>query len=224
MKIYLLPSQASGKKFFLRALAILLLTSAACKKSSPEKNNTGTPNSPVTPITPTPGPTSLVYLGSDGKLVYNTFLNEGETQSSEKINTIPDFSNCGYKGGGVPIPNADVKITLAPQAGDNLARIQQAIDEIEALSPDATGMRGALLLQAGTYDVNGTLVIEKDGVVLRGQGQGLTGTIIKATKTASHTLIQVKGTGSGIAENSATKQLISTTYVPNLCAYRDKVI
>ena len=39
--------------------------------------------------------TSLVYPGADGKLVY---------VADSLGNRIPDFSNAGYKGGGVPLP------------------------------------------------------------------------------------------------------------------------
>jgi hypothetical protein len=55
-----------------------------------------------------PPATSLVYPGIDGKLVY---------VADSPGNKIPDFSNAGYKGGGVPIPYVPVKATVWPADG-----------------------------------------------------------------------------------------------------------
>ena len=49
--------------------------------------------------------TSLVYPGTDGKLIY---------VSDSLGNKIPDFSNAGYKGGGVPIPRVQFKAVVWP--------------------------------------------------------------------------------------------------------------
>src|SRR5207244_1168214 len=84
-------------------------------------------SAPVTPKTsipssyPTgPGP-STVNVGPDGKLVYSYDPNGDR---------IPDFSECGYGGGGVTIPDVPVKVTLQPVAGDNSPQIQAAIDQV----------------------------------------------------------------------------------------------
>src|SRR4051812_41483898 len=69
-----------------------------------------------------PGPTA-VTLGSDGTLVY---------APDSSGDTIPDFSNCGYGGGGVPIPNIPVWTNLTAISGDNSSRIQQAINALSA--------------------------------------------------------------------------------------------
>jgi hypothetical protein len=63
----------------------------------------------------------LVYPGKDGKLVYKPYTDRGDT--------IPDFSHCGYGSGGVAIPDVPVKVTLPPEAGqkDDLPRIQAAL-------------------------------------------------------------------------------------------------
>src|SRR2546423_812276 len=74
---------------------------------------------------------------------------------------IPDFSHCGYMGGGVPIPDAPVRVVVPRAEGDNTARIQAAIDDLAALSPDDRGIRGAVLLQKGRYDVNGGLGVDR---------------------------------------------------------------
>ena len=62
--------------------------------------------------------TSLVYPGADGKLVY---------VADTLGNKIPDFSNAGYKGGGVPIPYVHVKAIVWPVPGNNSPKIQAAI-------------------------------------------------------------------------------------------------
>ena len=129
----------------------------------------------------------LVYPGPDGKLVYKPLANG---------DTILDFSNCGYRGGGVAIPEAPVRETLEPVAeGDDTARIQAAIDRVSALPLGADGLRGAVLLEKGTYRVADTMHIGTSGVVLRGEGNDKDGTTILATGTKKRTVIEVAGTG-----------------------------
>jgi len=84
------------------------------------------------------GQSDLVYPGEDGRLVYAKHAN---TQESNEDNVIPDFSHCGYMGGGVALPDVPVKRTLGPQSGDDRQRIQDAIDDVSGLSPDANGFR-----------------------------------------------------------------------------------
>jgi len=112
---------------------------------------------------------SLVYSGVDGKLVY---------VPDEKGNIIPDFSHAGYNGGGVSIPYVPVKETLWPVEGDDSQNIQAAIDRVSGLPPDEHGFRGAVLLKMGYYELASPLRISASGVVLRGEGQGETGTIL----------------------------------------------
>ena len=53
---------------------------------------------------------TLVYPGTNGRLVYEKYANQGE---DTLVNVMPDFSYAGYKGGGVALPeNIPVKITL----------------------------------------------------------------------------------------------------------------
>src|ERR1700683_1229339 len=70
---------------------------------------------------------TLVHLDKDGKLVYEPYDEQGDT--------IPDFSNCGYMGGGVKIPDVPVKATVEPITGssDDTDRIQRAIKEVSAM-------------------------------------------------------------------------------------------
>ncbi len=114
-------------------------------------------------------PTSKVYPGPDGKLVYI---------KDDKGNQIPDFSNAGYKGGGVSLPYVPVKETVWPVLGDNSESIQAAIDKVSALPLDENGFRGAVLLKMGFYQLDKEIYIRKSGVVLRGEGQSDIGTIL----------------------------------------------
>jgi len=106
----------------------------------------------------------VTYDKASAKLTYNA-----DPVSGEKI---ADFSVAGYKGGGVALPQVDVKKTIEPVSGDNAKHIQDAIDELGRLPLDANGIRGAVLLKPGIYKVDKTIYINKSGVVLRGSGQG----------------------------------------------------
>lgn len=153
---------------------------------------------------------TLVYEGADGHLTYKTYANEGQTNS---VNIIPDFSHCGYMGGGVTIPDVPVATTLSSQDGDDTQMIQDAIDHVSSLSPDANGFRGTVLLTAGRYQVSRPLTITAGGVVLRGQGQDVLGTVLEATGAYNYDVISVNGSG-GYSEQSQTSRLITSSYVP----------
>ncbi|HUH33127.1 MAG TPA: hypothetical protein VLZ28_04185, partial [Daejeonella sp.] len=155
------------------------------------------------------GQAPLISL-QDGKLVYGKYANVGQQNA---VNQIPDFSNAGYKGGGVAIPLLEVKETVEPVEGDNRALIQAAIDRVSALPLDESGFRGAVLLKAGIYQVEGSLSIRANGVVLRGEGNGVTNTVLIATKKAQHNLIVVQGSGSGFGEVSGSRVSVTSPYV-----------
>jgi autotransporter-associated beta strand protein len=153
---------------------------------------------------------SLVFPGADGRLIYAPNV-QGDR--------IPDFSQVGYKTGNVPLPNTPggvsvpVKRTLSPGTGDQTSVIQQAIDQVEAMTPDANGFRGAVLLTAGNYPISGTLNINASGVVLMGVGDSATtGTRLEATGTATRFLIEVDGSGSRSSTGSTYN--ITDSYVP----------
>lgn len=129
----------------------------------------------------TDGP--LVSMGPDGKLVYKPYTNRGDT--------IPDWSNCGYKSNAEPIPDVPAVLTLKPLPGearkqgkmayafgpDSSEPIQKALDDVASRKPDANGLRGAVLLSKGAYYVAKTLRVP-GGVVLRGEGDGEDGTVL----------------------------------------------
>jgi hypothetical protein len=160
--------------------------------------------------------TSLVYPGTDGKLVYI---------ADSLGNKIPDFSNAGYKSGGVPIPNVAIKATVWPVLGDNSDNIQSAIDRVSSLPLDASGFRGVVLLKMGYYKLEKPLYIKASGVVLRGEGMGDIGTILygilpapdpNATgrqRFARPDFINI-GAEKGTESLEDSKQVITDDYVP----------
>jgi len=165
-----------------------------------------------------PATTSKVYPGMDGKLFY---------VPDSLGNTIPDFSNAGYKGGGVAIPYVPIKATIWPVPGDNADRVQHLIDSVSALAPDAFGFRGTILLKMGMYQLEKPLYIKTSGVVLRGEGMSDVGTILfgKTVKEAPTPAAPPRGRGprpaliniqgdSAIKIAEETKQNITDKYVP----------
>ncbi len=166
------------------------------------------------------GGDASVSLGKDGKLTYTP---------DERGNLIPDFSQCGYMGGGVRLPDLPVKLILSPRRGmekemeqyttkgagegDDTERIQAAIDRVGAMPLDKNGFRGALLLKRGLYRVEGVLSIKASGVVLRGEGQGKNGTIILGTGKTKRTLVIAQGQRK-ISEVTGSRREIADTYVP----------
>lgn len=153
-----------------------------------------------------------------GKLFYGPYANQDQDNADH---ILPDFSHAGYGGGGVALPaysSIPVLATLAPEDGDDLARIQSALDNAATQPLDCRGIRGAVLLTAGLYEVSDRLIIPADGVVLRGEGQGASGTIIRGTTTVEEAdLIEANGSGAGQNPTAADdKRAVTITqdYVP----------
>ena len=153
----------------------------------------------------------LVYFGPDGRLEYGYYANEGETNAD---NLLPDFSYAGYMGGGVPLPDVPVVLTLSPRDGDDTTQIQNAINHVGNQPLNAEGFRGAVLLSAGRYQVTDTLRIQADGVVLRGEGQDELGTIIEATDPRDYNVIVLGLNSSSYSSVSGTLRRITSAYVP----------
>ncbi|GAB3535168.1 hypothetical protein GCM10027403_12410 [Arthrobacter tecti] len=149
------------------------------------------------------GQSKAAFLGKDGKLL--------ETPDF-KGNRMLDFSDAGYGGGGVALPNTQTRVRVEPGDGDDSARIQAAIDEVSQLPQNADGIRGAVLLTAGTYQVAETLLIDSSGIVLRGEGQGEDGTVLFATGTKVRNVLEVEGT-AGVRPQAETTE-VTDLYVP----------
>lgn len=145
----------------------------------------------------------LAYPGRSGRLIY---------VPDELGNSIPDFSNCGYMGGGVRLPEVPVRAEVVAQASDARERIQDAIDSVSKMFPNRNGFRGAILLKKGVHKVSDTIRIETSGVVLRGEGHSEAGTTLVATRKERHSLIEIRGGGYGKAVGQPRR--ILDAYVP----------
>lgn len=149
------------------------------------------PAPPVPPLT----------LDAKGKLVY---------VEDAKSNRIPDYSYCGFEKSEKPIPFVPVKVVVSPKAGDATLRIQTALDYVASLPADAQGIRGAVLLHAGRYELAGSLKIKASGVVLRGSGMNENGTVLFAAGTDRETLIRIVGGPAKLGQGVA----VSDDYLP----------
>ncbi len=139
---------------------------------------------------------------ADGQLGYRSLNARGDR--------ILDFSYAGYEGGGVALPRAAVVATLKPSGADDTAIIQAALDATSKRALSG-GLRGAVLLSAGTFKVARTLTISASGVVLRGAGSAANGTKIDISGTP-HELLVIAGAGSWQTSNTVH---VTDAYVPS---------
>ncbi|HEY3384641.1 MAG TPA: DUF6298 domain-containing protein [Vicinamibacterales bacterium] len=176
----------------------------------------GVPGAARAQTSPLPAtrPAISVTQGGDGRLVYT---------SDPAGNRIIDFSHAGYAGGGPPLPDVPARIVVPPlssprtggtsgRLGDR-ARIQAAIDLVSSMPADGNGFRGAVLLEKGTYFIDGGLRIATSGVVLRGAGRGEDGSVLVATGTSRRSLIVVAGQGDRTSREGDRRR-ITDPYVP----------
>jgi len=143
-----------------------------------------------------------IFKGKEGKLGYT---------ADTLGNRIPDFSYAGYAAGEKAIPNAIIKVVVPVKDGDATLRIQSAINDVAKLPIGKDGLRGAVLLEKGTYEVSGTLKITASGVVLRGSGMGEGGTKILAKGLDRIGVIRILGKKDKVEEPPIT---ITDRYVP----------
>jgi hypothetical protein len=113
----------------------------------------------------------LVKPMADGSLVMLPWNEQGDR--------LPDFSFCGYRNGGVKLPDVPPLVTLEPSGEeDESARIQAALDDLGMSLEKTPDARGALLLKKGLWKVKKMLTMSYSGVVLRGEGDGADGTVL----------------------------------------------
>lgn len=105
----------------------------------------------------------LIDIDETGKLSY---------KPDENGFLLPDFSHAGYMNGNTSIPDVPIVKTISAVEGDNTDHIQNAIDEIGAKPLNNDGIRGALLLKKGLYEVKGPIYLKHEGVILKGEGHG----------------------------------------------------
>lgn len=124
-------------------------------------------------------------------------------------NRILDFSYCGYRAGEAAIPYVPIQIRVPVTKGDATARIQAAIDYVSKLPLTTEGFRGAVLLEKGLYEVNGTLKIKASGVVLR--GSGIHATTLRGTGVSRDDLVTIIGKNDQRIEKAVP---LADAYVP----------
>ncbi len=146
-----------------------------------------------------------ISLDADGRLIYGR---------DAKGNSIPDFSSAGYKLGTDPKIVSTRLVKIEPDnaisGGDDTLRIQEAIDHIGSETIEADGLRGVVELQAGTFNIWGTLRIEASGVVLRGVSVSDTRLLIRGKPRVA---IRIGGVGTWRRVGPAHR--ILSNYVPS---------
>jgi len=146
----------------------------------------------------------VISIGEIGEIIYHP---------DERGNRIPDFSRCGYMGQDKPIPDVPIRVVVSPKKGDNTERIQTALDYVAGLAVDSNGIRGAVLLLKGRYEIFGGLKISASGIVLRGQGMGEDGTVLVAAGKDRRTLIRIVGINDKTNPSGKSHE-IKDDYVP----------
>ncbi len=141
----------------------------------------------------------------NNKLVYNTYTDKGDKLS--------DFSYGGYYAGEYELPDTaklPVALEISPTGTeDDTKHIQDAIDKVYSEAKDNT--LKILKLKKGTYNINSTGIKLKSGIVLSGEGQGPTGTILYAKDAVANIPVQIAGKPPVITSDNA---FITDDYVP----------
>jgi hypothetical protein len=136
----------------------------------------------------------------------------GVTHVADSLgNQIPDFSYAGYMASEKSIPTVEAKIFVPKEDADATKKIQAAIDYVSDLKPNASGFRGAVLLDKGIFKINGTLYIKNSGVVLRGSGNTENETILLGTGIEREAVIRVLGVDDRKYQDTLD---FKTTYTP----------
>ena len=149
----------------------------------------------------------IIYF-EEGRLTY---------VSDSEGNRIPDFSHAGYRGGGVNLPDVPVRETISPVQGNNHAQIQNAINRVANVSPDENGIRGAVKLEPGIYNINSSLQIKQSGVVLIGSGDGddpSEDTIIRVSRNVSDFAIQLGDERTSWTRVNSSEINITSDFLP----------
>lgn len=128
---------------------------------------------------------SPVAVDRDGRISYR-----GEPNGDRVV----DFSHAGFGGGGVPLPRVPVRLRVEAPSGDATALIQSALDDLSRRPVSADGVRGAVVLEPGRFELSGRLRISASGVVLRGSK----GTVLAVTGHDRSPVITLSGPGAGM--------------------------
>ena len=152
---------------------------------------------------------TIVKFGTDGKLMYVADAN---------LNRVVDFSWAGYKNSNEPIPTiTNIISTLTPVTGvDNTTAINNAITSAASVTPNVNGFRGVVLLKKGNYQINGTINLNVSGVIVRGEGNDASGTVLTAVgNTPNQRIVFVAGGGTSAQwkQYGSVKTNITSTFV-----------
>jgi autotransporter-associated beta strand protein len=125
-----------------------------------------------------------------------------------------DYSSAGYQGGTQNIPLVPVVLTLSPLGAgqDDTQQIKNAIAQVAAMST-VNGFKGTIQFNPGQFNISSQISIGTSGIVLRGAGQGTTGTTFYSTATTSYDMIRFAGSSS-YSSISGSTSTIATPYVP----------
>ncbi len=95
---------------------------------------------------------------------------------------LPDYSYAGYQSGESTIPQPQVTAVItdfgavADDGIDDSPAIQAAIDAID---------RGVVLIPRGTFQLRRPIVVDKGGIILRGVGDGVNGSVLYVPENAT---------------------------------------
>lgn len=190
----------------ITAATALVVTLTATSIKDPTKSASA---AIILPSTSAPS-SQWVYYDSNGDLAYQALDAQGDK--------IMDFSTAGYEQGAMPIPAVPVAAAVSPSGGDDTSNIQAAIASVSAmpLNP-TTGLRGAVLLQPGSYTVRNSLTITASGVVLRGSGNGTSpsdNTVITMFPAATPYPLVILGASANVPSYVGSVTAITDAYVP----------
>lgn len=181
------------KNFTINSIILLLVTLNSLAQTENNYSNADVKN-------------ILTLDQKTNKLIYKAYSDKGDI--------IPDFSYSGYKGGGIEITIPKVVKTLYPLPGDNTKSIQTALDSVGMLKADENGIRGAVLLMPGRYNILASITIKHAGVALIGDKAQARNTILVATTPKQYTLIKIGEQESAKIDNK-TKRKVIADYVPS---------
>ena len=145
------------------------------------------------------------------KWVYNNKENKLAYWHDSLGNSIPDFSAVGYHNGQKPFPKGKIIATLSPSGSDDTHALQYLIDSVSNLTTDNEPR--VILLKAGNYNINSTININSNNIILRGEGDTEKGTLITFNATTQRVLFSIKGKGK-MNKQVQEAQPITDKYVP----------
>lgn len=152
-----------------------------------------------------PAQEPAVHIDQQGRLRY---------AQNEHGDRIVDFSHCGYGAGNEDPPQAPVVVVVDPAPGDDRARIQAAIDYVAQQPLRTDGIRGAVRLTSGEFEIGEQLHINASGVVLQGSGADANGCTLRATGERRRALIRLGGIDDRRSVGTSAAIEIVDRYVP----------